>query len=657
MRVLHLNLFHRSASAALVAITAWKAAAQSPLTRPIAGDSLYHLAVDSMAYKEYPFIYLLDDGVVRFEADGRGVEHYHQIVQILKPRGVEAWAERAFSYRPGHTKVNVESMRVVKPNGELISDKPNISQASDVPASMSNPVYSDTKVLRYSLGGVAVGTIVDVSWTQESTDPFLRGDFLTSWSTTMAYPAMRSRFVADLPASLTPKIIETHLDFKRVDDVAGGRHVYVWQKQSVMPVKGEIFAPDSSIPRASIAISSSLGWSDVARWYSGLAKDRYAMSPRAIAIVDSVTRPQKTASDTLRALHKWIAKDIRYVSVALGLSGYQPRFPDSTITSGFGDCKDKATLFIAAARHLGLTAYPVLLNSRGVSEKTLVSINQFDHAIAALPAKDGRSYTFLDLTTNAFPVGTVPPSYQGEFGLVVLPDGRGDEITFPKGAVGGMSTTFVGEATADGKVSGRLEFTAEGAMATGMRTAFLEPPDSAQRAAMGKGMGATLLNSTVDTVMVFDGRDPRAEAKVTALLHGGDGFKRAGPAAILTIPPSFRGPGASMTMVLRQLPDGERKYPIDASRLMGEEVQVVEFRLTLPEGWKAQMPKGVVATSIFGSYRSEYVQDGRVLRITRRSEGAKGVYPKERYADLKAWMKAIADDVVESIVLLPPPTP
>jgi len=376
--------------------------AQDALVRPIASDSIYRLVVDSSAYKDYPFVYLLDDGIVRFDADGRGVQRYHQIVQILKPEGVEAWAEREFSFRPGHTKVTVEWMRVLKPNGALISDKPTISQASDIPAAMSNPVYSDTKVLRYSLGGVAVGTLVDISWTDETTDPFLRGDFVSNWTTTMAYPAMRSRFVADLPASMSPKIAERHVDFKRIDETGGGRKFYVWQKQSVMPVKGEVIAPDSSIPRASISIASSLKWNDVARWYSGLAKDRYGLSPRAVAIVDSVVRTQRTADDTLRALHKWIAKDIRYVSIALGLSGYQPRFPDSTIVSGLGDCKDKATLFIAAARHLGLTAYPVLLNSFGVYDTSLVSINQFDHAIAAMPKKSG-GYTFLDLTTNAFP--------------------------------------------------------------------------------------------------------------------------------------------------------------------------------------------------------------------------------------------------------------
>jgi hypothetical protein len=205
----------------------------------------------------------------------------------------------------------------------------------------------------------------------------------------------------------------------------------------------------------------------------------------------------------LLALHKWIAKDIRYVSVALGLSGYQPRFPDSTIISGFGDCKDKATLFIAAARHLGLTAYPVLLNSTGVPDRSVVSINQFDHAIAAMPKKTG-GYTFLDLTTNVFPPGKVPPSYQDEFGLVVLPDGKGDEITFPKDDPSESISEFTGNATADGMISGTLSFATHGGGESALRSGFMEPPDSAQRSNMKKAIGGMFLNSTVDALMLFD---------------------------------------------------------------------------------------------------------------------------------------------------------
>ena len=628
--------------------------AQSPLVRPMASDSIYRLAVDSMAYKEYSIVYLLDDGIAKFESDGRGTQRYHQIVQILRPRGVEPWAERAFSYRPGHSKITVNWMRVSKTSGELISDKATMSQVSDVPASMSNPVYSDTKVLRYSLGGVAVGTIVDISWTEEILDPFLSGDFITSWNTTLTAPGLRSRFVVDVPASMTPHIVEQHLDFKRVEERANNRHYYVWAKQSVMPVKSELFAPDSSVPHMSIGVSSPESWRDIARWYGGLAKDRYTLSPRAVATIDSIARAQKTASDTIRALHNWIAKDLRYVSVALGLSGYQPRFPDSTITSGFGDCKDKATLFIAAAHHLGLTAYPVLLNSNGVRETSLSSLAQFDHVIAAVPKAGG--YTFLDLTTNLFPPGRVPTQYQGEFGLVVLPDGKSEEITFPADGPAETVTKFDGQVGTDGKISGKFELAVHGGMETPLRAMLMEPLDSARRAAMRQTFGQIFPNNTVDSLVMFDGKDPRAEPKITAIVRDGEGFKRVGTVAILNVPGMFRASGAGQAQRLKQsTTNAPRTLPIEAARVFGSGTTSSELRLTLPEGWKAQLPKGVAASSLFGEYRSEYSQEGRVLRVSVRVVGGKGVYPKEKVAELQAWLNTVAEDNLSSIVVSIPP--
>jgi hypothetical protein len=647
------------ALAALELVLPRAMAGQGSLVAPVSSDSIYRLAVDSAAYKQYPFVYLLDDGVIRVETDGRGSERYHQIVQILKPAGVEVWAEREFSYRPAHTKLTVNWMRVVKPSGEVISGKPNISQESNVPAQLSDPIYSDTKILRYSLSGVAVGTLVDISWTTETTDPFLRGDFQHSWSTTMAYPALRSRYALDAPAAMTPRIVERHLDFKRLESAGpGGRKYYAWEKTNSLPVKGEMFAPDSSVPAMSITISSPIRWADIAKWYTGLAKDRYVLSPGSLAKVDSIARAQHTAADTLKAIHKWIARDIRYVSVALGLGGYQPRWPDSTIAAGFGDCKDKATLFIAAAKHLGITAYPVLLDSRGSRTHDLPSLTQFDHVIAAMPRQGAPGYTYIDLTTDDIPAGKVPPSYQGGFGLVARTDGTDDEITFPEDAPGLVTTTFVGTVDAAGKESGTLSIVAKGGADTGMREGFLEPMDSTRRAMMEKFMGRTFPSGKADSVIVFDGRDPKAEARISARVYEGEAFKRIGSVAILAVPAQLRGNAATIAYMVSQLPTtGERKLPIDAETILGPGRVVTEMQMTLPEGWKAQLPPAVDAVSDFGEYHAKYTQDGRVLRVSHSVTGAKGVLPKERMADLRAWMKAIADDNVDSIVLMAPPVP
>lgn len=72
----------------------------------------------------------------------------------------------------------------------------------------------------------------------------------------------------------------------------------------------------------------------------------------------------------------------------------------------------------------------MLLNSAGHVRRDLPSIEQLDHAIAAVPNPRG-GYQFVDLTAKFTPYGALPPSYQGEFGLVVRPDGATEEVTFP----------------------------------------------------------------------------------------------------------------------------------------------------------------------------------------------------------------------------------
>ncbi|HEY2849850.1 MAG TPA: hypothetical protein VGI97_08230, partial [Gemmatimonadaceae bacterium] len=85
--------------------------------------------------------------------------------------------------------------------------------------------------------------------------------------------------------------------------------------------------------------------------------------------------------------------------------------------------------------------------------------------------------------------------------------------------------------------------------------------------------------------------------------------------------------------------------------IIGPGTTSTELKITLPAGWRAQLPKDVVATSAFGDYRATYSQDGRVLRVAHTLSGNKNVFPKEKYADLKAWMKAIAADNVDAIAL------
>ncbi|MGH7583252.1 MAG: DUF3857 domain-containing transglutaminase family protein [Gemmatimonadales bacterium] len=616
----------------------------------VANDSIYALAVDSAAYREYPFVYLLDEGIVRYETDGRGTRTYHQVVQILKPAGVARWAEQRVAYQPDREKVIVNWMRVVKPSGEVISDKPTQAQTSDVPAAVANPVYTETKVIRYSLADVAPGTLVDLSWTIETTHPPMPGDGLNSWNISLPTPGMRSHFAVDVPVSITPHIVEQHLDFKRTEKVANGRRIYSWAAQNVMPPKGEMFAPDSSLPAMSVRVGLPITWDGIGKWYNSLSRDRYVLSAADAAVVDSIVRSAKSRADTLDDLHRWIAQDLRYVSVALGIGGYQPREPDATIATGYGDCKDKATLFIAATRHLGITAYPVLLNSSGGTDRALPAAEAFDHVIAAVPSSTRQGLTYIDLTTYAFTHGDIPPSYQGGFGLVVHPDGATQEITFPRDSAADTDQSFVGELAADGSVSGTFSIVVHGGQPALFRI-LKQSSDSAQLAILKRIAPKPFPGMTVDTVIVLEQSDSVPSPTIRFVEHGGSGAKSAGQLSILSIPAMFRGPGAAVNNTIQELQRDPRKLPIDASRVHGRGTGRAELHLTLPAGWTAQLPPAVTADGEFGNYHAEYTQVGRELRIVRTATGKTGVYPPSSIGALVDWFKAMGKDDAEFIAI------
>ncbi len=630
--------------------------AQAPRITPqgdpsVRNDTIYALAVNPEDYPDKSAAYLLDDGVVRYEADGSGSRTYRQVVQILKDAAVENWAEMSFSYAPEHQRLTINWIRVVKPDGTVVSPAPTQVQDADVPAAISNPVYTNRKVKRVTLAGVAAGTIVDYSYTLEELKPYLIGDFSASWSVSTGLPTRRSRYVVDLPASMKPRIVERNLTFKHITKESNGRRVHAWATADVPVVKSQMYAADSNGVYMSLDVSAPIQWGDIARWYAGLTKDRYALTPELSHVVDSLVSGAKTLNDSLRILQRWVAQDFRYVSIDLGIGGYQPRLPREVFSTGYGDCKDKTTLYVAALKHLGVTAYPVLLAAGGGVERDLPAVEQFDHAIAAVARPRG-GYTFVDLTAELTPFGQLPYGPQGEFGLVVHPDGSGEEVTLPEDSIATNrgEIRIVGTLSLEGVFDGRFEQSAAGIQQYSLRGAFSNPMDSSARATIARKVASGLFpGATGDSLTTFDGKDLQVPVKLSLLVHGGQATQQSGDVMFLTLPFGSMERFGALAAELKA--EGKRVFPINARAVIGPYTSVAELRITLPEGWQARLPQSVHARSVFGSYDVDYTQTGRELRMRRKIVGAVGVYGPERIGELESWFMAVAKDNAKFIVL------
>src|SRR5512135_3774238 len=116
-------------TALLCALLAPAARAQAPVVRggadpSVRNDTIYALAAPPGAYPDEPFVYLLDDGVVRLEADGRGTRTFRQVVQVLTQQAAERFGEQVFSYSSSREKLTINWLRVVRPDGSVVSDRP-----------------------------------------------------------------------------------------------------------------------------------------------------------------------------------------------------------------------------------------------------------------------------------------------------------------------------------------------------------------------------------------------------------------------------------------------------------------------------------------------------------------------------------------------------
>ena len=111
-----------------------------------------------------------------------------------------------------------------------------------------------------------------------------------------------------------------------------------------------------------VAFSVGRSWGEVAAGYGQIVESRIDE-----AAVEDMTRETISAAETreevIAGLLARVRQDVRYTGVEFGRAAIVPRTPTQTLTRGYGDCKDQATLLIAMLRSAGIDAHLALLNA------------------------------------------------------------------------------------------------------------------------------------------------------------------------------------------------------------------------------------------------------------------------------------------------------
>lgn len=625
-------------------------------------DTIYALAADPAARQNQLPLVLLEDVIIRLEADGRHTRTVRTVVQVLREPDIARFADQSVSYGYDHEGLTINWMRVHKSTGELISDKQTHPSEIEPPLTLSSPHYTRERVHRILSSGIAVGTIVDFSYTKEEKRPYRASDHFFRWTLGNALGEVkRTRFIYDVPASVQPVITEHDITFKPVVTENGGRRTYVWAAQNVPRFAPEPFAPDSlsRIPRVLVSLPGT--WAAIGKWYAALGRGQYDVDGgeergrviSAGARLKTAVMRARSMSDTIRMIHKWLAQHPTS-PVPFGTGPYRIRVPIEIIADGAADAKEKVHVFIGSLMKMKVEAFPVLAHSAGLADPRNPSVQQFNTVIAAVKNADG-SYVFTDVTSGATRYGDLPLPLHGSFALLVKPNGDVEEVHLPgaRNADRKSETVITATLSDSGTASGTISDVRTGHGWEGERQRFGIPVvDSARRAAFGRQHLTFIPGARADDVSAFDRNDLNALISYTTTFSGGRLAVPASGGHMLTVPV----PPLPASPFLAMLQRSERKHPFDANRTMMASATTQELILTLPPGWKARVPATVTVASDFGKYSATYAQIGQVLRIVRTMEPGQGVFPASRMPDVVAWLTAIrADEANRTILLEHPP--
>ncbi len=170
-------------------------------------------------------------------------------------------------------------------------------------------------------------------------------------------------------------------------------------------------------------------WQGLGAWNQSLRTGRLELSPEFKAQLHNMTDTCPDDRSKVDVIYRHLGQTTRYVSIQLGIGGWQP-FPASEVCrTGFGDCKGLANYMCAMLHEAGLPANYVVIGNNRRHMVTEFPSNQFNHAIAQVPLTGDTLW--LECTAAAYmPLGYVHSGIAGNDALLVDDDG-GHLVSLP----------------------------------------------------------------------------------------------------------------------------------------------------------------------------------------------------------------------------------
>ncbi|MBC7937839.1 MAG: DUF3857 domain-containing protein [Rhizobacter sp.] len=196
---------------------------------------------------------------------------------------------------------------------------------------------------------------------------------------------------------------------------------YSWAVANIAPVKDEAYSPawHEMVPTVFIAPSSfemqkyagsMNNWNEFGTFIYTLNANRNVLPEQVKQKVHALTNGLATDKQKITVLYKYLQQNTRYISIQLGIGGWQTLDAGFVASKGYGDCKALSNYMNALLTEAGIPSHIALVKA-GSDEASIIpdfSSNQFNHVIVCVPQP--KDSIWLECTSQ-----TSQPGYMGSF--------------------------------------------------------------------------------------------------------------------------------------------------------------------------------------------------------------------------------------------------
>ena len=434
-------------------------------------------------------------------------------------------------------------------------------------------------------------------------------------------------------------------------DVVGDKNIYSIYLQNMKAISkeplaasyGEIFPVMMAAP-SDMCYDSFCGdmrdWNSYGLWVNGLLNERDKLSPELVAKLQGLVSGVKTVREKTQIIYDYLQKNSRYVSIQLGIGGYQPIDALTVSKMGFGDCKGLTNMMKAMLKSVGVESNYCVIS---MSEKDLYAdfpnFYQLDHVILMVPQKNDSIW--LECTSQTLPFGYIHQRIAGHNAIII--SSKGGELTrLPSYTDQENCKKSVMEITVkeDGSAKGKMIFIEH---LDGYEDVILSFQSKERERILRYIDGNVRLPQIkVGELITSEDRSSFPSTRLETSFETSDFANRTGTRLFIPLCPLKKTNLNIFTASTRNL-------DIHIESGFTESDTII---INIPELYTLEsLPKDVDINTPYGSFKAYIQQEGAKITYIQNVDVLSGHYKSSEYKEIKDFFTQITSGVKRNLVL------